>query len=219
MAPERPASVLVIGILNIVFGGWGVVTYIATGLSIAMMMVMSKTPASAVNPLGGMIDFMEKEVPGYMAIMIGSSVGAMTLMILLIVSGIGLIKMRQWGRWLAMSIATFNMLWQLVGVVLALLLFTPALMKWNKHALEEMQKQNPGMASQMQMQMDLQNNPTLNNLSPILVALFVSSYALVILIVLLRPSVARAFAEHAAFIRQQGSEPGPDSGGEVAIQA
>src|SRR5438445_11090598 len=115
MAPERPASVLVVGILNVVFGSWGVVTYIITAFSSGMMIVMSKSPASPMNPLGGMLDFMEKEIPGYTAIMIASSVGALALMILLIVSGIGLIKMRQWGRWLAISIATFHMLWQIAG--------------------------------------------------------------------------------------------------------
>ena len=219
MAPERPASVLVIGILNIIFGAWGLIAYIMTGVSIAMMVAMNNTPPSVFNPTAGMLDYLEKEVPGFMAILIGSSIGATVLMILLVLSGVGLVRMRGWGRGLAIGVAAFHVLWQIAGAAVAILVTNPAMAKWSKHSLEEMQKQNPTLAPQLSMQMELQSNSGLNNISPIVLALVTVCYATVILVVLLRPRVARAFAEFAAFRREHGRDPGSAPEDEAASQA
>src|SRR5262249_28225703 len=97
--PERPASVLVMAILNMVFGGWYLLGMLCSGASLALAFAVSPSPAGAMNPTAGMIEFMEREVPGYTVLMVGHTAATLLLATWLIVCGVGLLGLKPWARW------------------------------------------------------------------------------------------------------------------------
>jgi hypothetical protein len=98
---NRPVSVTVLGILNIVFAALGVM---GLALSIAMMYV--KPDLNMKNPV---LDLMRQN-PGYaMYINISTVVGGVFTLALLL-AGIGLLMLRPWGRMLSIIYATFSII-------------------------------------------------------------------------------------------------------------
>jgi hypothetical protein len=105
---QRPTSVTVFGVLNIAFGALGVVGII---FAFATLMLL---PDSGNNPILGIM----RSNPGYalwmkIAIPIGFLACGVT-----IVAGIGLLKLKNWGRLLSIGYAIWAIGWGLLGMVI-----------------------------------------------------------------------------------------------------
>ena len=109
---QRPTSVTVFGILNLVFGGFGLL--ITAVQAIALFLVNPQPgqvdPMLDANSLWGM----------WTRVSIVLSVAMVTLLIL---SGIGLLTWRPWGRSLAIGYAVFGIVVGIVSILMPLSLF------------------------------------------------------------------------------------------------
>ena len=132
---KRPTIISVIGILNIVFGSLGLATVICCvgpGLimgQFAAQMPMPKAQGQPQmeNPLAAM-----NAIPGYIAtqcaqIGMGSLTGG-----LLLVSGIGFMKMKPWARTTAMIYSIIAMLWGVAAWIIQQKFVNPGVLEMTK---------------------------------------------------------------------------------------
>lgn len=98
-AAGKPTSVTVFGVLNIVFGGMGLLC----------------TPFSAVVGLASMYKTMET-TPAYMAWNIFAACIGFGLSIWLLILGIGLLMMKRWARRGSVVYSIANIIWAILAV-------------------------------------------------------------------------------------------------------
>jgi hypothetical protein len=104
----KPVSLIVFGILNIVFGALG---FCGTIGSAAILFL----PAQAMqnNP---MYEVMQENEGYRMFLAVGSVIGVV-MSIVLIVAGIGLIKAANWARLTSIGYAVFTLVYGVIGIV------------------------------------------------------------------------------------------------------
>src|SRR5262245_62094808 len=105
MKRERPTSVLVLAIFNSIFGSLGLLIFGVCGLFAVVVSLAAPGNAGGPNPFAGavnpLVEVQKAVGPGATAFLVVQSLGALLFCTLLLVSGIGLIGMRPWARWLA----------------------------------------------------------------------------------------------------------------------
>jgi hypothetical protein len=106
---NRPTSVTVLGILNLVFAAWGFL-----GVAMVVAMDFMPMPGNAKNP---MLDLMQQNAV-YAVFTKASMMLGIVATIVLGLAGIGLLMMRPWGRWLSIGYAIYGILSVIVGAVL-----------------------------------------------------------------------------------------------------
>jgi MFS family permease len=104
--PQRPKAVTVFGILNIVFGGLGL---LCTPLGMCATSLMPHF----MNPSGGA-----------KAWMLFSFILGVTCAILLLAIGIGLLNLRPWARKWAIGYGWFAIVWTIIGTLISAVLTT-----------------------------------------------------------------------------------------------
>jgi hypothetical protein len=117
---QRPASVTVFGVLNIVFGALGFVAIIFTAITL-----MAVPAGSTNNPV---LEIMRNN-PGYvlwMEITIPLGVLASGVSI---AAGIGLLKLKSWGRILSIGYAIYSIAAGVLGVLLSFVFVMQPLMQ------------------------------------------------------------------------------------------
>jgi hypothetical protein len=106
----RPTVVTVLGVLNIVFGGLGLLTSLVN-------LILPNTPLYRQLGKGNMaIDFMNRSEAFQSYMQVASILGVVGSVVL-IVAGIGLLKMRPWSRPLSIAYAVFAIVSGIVGTV------------------------------------------------------------------------------------------------------
>jgi hypothetical protein len=110
-AIEKPTSVMVFGILNIVFGALGL---ICTPFSILMILFAGRFAAMNQAPV-------MEYAPVYKMILLVSSVVGIGFSAWLLALGIGLVKMKGWGRRGSVIYSIIVIVWGIVGVALNIL--------------------------------------------------------------------------------------------------
>lgn len=105
---QRPTSVTVFGILNIVFGA---LALICTPFSLAFLFVPN--PAMETPAMAAFAN------PAYRAWTLAMGVAGMGVSVLLIVAGIGLLKCRPWGRKISIGYAVYTIVASLVGAAVS----------------------------------------------------------------------------------------------------
>src|SRR5262249_2193032 len=108
MPPQRPrpVPVTVLGILNIVFGSLGILAYLCAGIGILFFINVFYGPSGKGNKdltlVRGIMEVSfessAQHIPYYWAFLIGSLVLSVVLTLVLLITGIGLLRMRPWGR-------------------------------------------------------------------------------------------------------------------------
>lgn len=131
---QRPTSITTFGILNIIFAGMGVFGIIS------IMALLTMTAASADN--NPVIRIM-LENPAYtMWMKVSIPLGVLAIGVLL-AAGVGLLRMKNWGRTLSISYAIYAIVIGILSTVLNILLVVPP-------ALEEASRlQGPEAAGAM----------------------------------------------------------------------
>ena len=120
---QRPTSVTVFGILNLVFAALGLcgVAFGVMGLT-----VMANLPEGADMPPNPQLDALQN--PAYMAFNYASIGLGFLATIVLAIAGIGLLKLKSWGRSLSLGYAAYSIVMQIVGVVVSyIFLIQPAM--------------------------------------------------------------------------------------------
>jgi hypothetical protein len=138
---KKPVAVLVFGILNLVFGSLGLVTNLCCGLSIGGFYLMLVSVYQQAQPqdkkeLEELWRAFSENVPGLVPIFIGSLVVSFLLAIMEIVSGIGLVRIRNWARWLCGVWAVLQVLTVATSLCIQIVIVAPGMQK----AMEDLQK-------------------------------------------------------------------------------
>jgi len=192
MQNRRPTSVLVIAILQLVFGGLGIVCGICGAVGSGFQDNPAFQGGGANNADQAKMkeaakkfeektkEIEEKKAPGLHVYEVAAHVMGWVLSVAMIVSGLGLLKMQRWARGLAIVYAILSLLHKIVVAVYTLAFLNPAA----QEALQQIPAEDRKVLE------------TITNFTFILgdVLIFVTMvYPIIVLIVMLLPSVARAF--------------------------
>jgi hypothetical protein len=188
MAQTRPNSVLVIAIFHFIIGGYGVVQNLCTSVFLLAggMDLMSRIGGPQMEKqMKDMQNLMEQKLPFYTLYMFSSLLFGWVFSIMMLVAGVGLLRMRSWGHKLSLAYASISILHKVFVAVYTFLFLLalyddfPQIMggAGNQQAAQAMQK----MMATMQ--------KSIAGAAP-----FISMiYPAVVLFIMLRPSVRAAF--------------------------
>jgi hypothetical protein len=143
---NRPTIISVIGIVNIVFGSMGLITAICCvggGMLIAPLisqMPMPQGPGKAPieNPMTKL-----NAVPGYLALQCAQVAMGVFTGSLLLISGIGFLKMKRWSRSLTFVYIVVAIVWAVIAMVVQQQVVTPAMKEFSQKIQESTGQPNP----------------------------------------------------------------------------
>lgn len=181
---QRPALLLVMGILNIVAGVFGLLCgacgLIANGF--VSLFGGVQAPKGEKNPLKELLDHMSREVPGYQVVEIGKPSLVVILSIVVIAAGIGLMMVQSWARWASVFYALATIFLHLVYAVYEIVFVQPAVQRFiAKQQHGPFGGQNPG-------------EQLGSTIGIVMGATVFIVYALALLVVMFLPPVAAAFS-------------------------
>jgi hypothetical protein len=190
MARKRPTVVTVMAILNIVFGSLGLLCYLCAGAGFLILFAAINQAGPqdrGVQALKELWAEVSREVPWMGAYFVGSMIFSLLMAILLLVSGIGLLNMKSWARALAIFYSLITIITQIVVLWLQLAYINPLMLRVNQNLMARNPAFQPG------------NDPfggglMSNNLWSVIGAVIGMTYAVVLLIMMLLPSVSAAFS-------------------------
>jgi hypothetical protein len=205
---KKPVAVLVFGILNLVFGSLGLVTSLCCGLSIAGFYLMLTSAYQQVGPqekkeLEDLWRAFSDNVPGLVPFFIGSLVVSFVLGIMEIVSGIGLVRIRNWARWLCsvwavlqMATVASSLFFQIAFVGPGMQKAMEDLQKWSERQQQrEREKGNNRGAPPPQFNnMGGSGNPYADNVLTVAMSSFSVIYAGVAFVFMVLPQTGKAIA-------------------------
>jgi|SRR5579862_2339485 len=178
MIKTRPVGVTVFAILNLVFGGLGLTCNLC---NIVLTPALQQMQAHQ----GGQNDSQELEkqlkanVPGF-AVVAWVQVGTSLLMsCLLVIAGIFLLRMSNAGRWLCVCFSVVEVLAQIASMIYTIGYVSPAVDEWAKTKSDQLP---PGFMGMMFIG------------ATVVFGFLVMAYAVTLLIYMLLPATAKAFA-------------------------
>ena len=175
--PQRPGAVMTMAVVNFIIGGLGLLCGCAASLDPIMGWTAK---GGGGNNAAAMLQFLDKEAPGYLAVQAVRAVMILILSIMLIVASIGLLKLQRWSRIMCLGYAVVAFLLHLFYVIYQVAVVFQAQDKWFKKV---------GMPGG--------NNAAFSGGRYVgvgLILVLFCGHALALLIVLLLPAVAAAFA-------------------------
>jgi hypothetical protein len=187
MRKKLPTGLLVIVILHFVGGGLGVAG------SLCGLALQGASGGKMFTGFGGQqagqadlqLNFektLDEKLPAYKAVNVGGLVVSLVLSTLMIVSAIGLLQMMSWGRSLSILYALLSILNHIFELIYAFAFSVPA----SREIFRELAAQDPKVQPIVSIM-----EATVTG-AVIVTALFVL-YPIIVLIVMFRPSVVRAF--------------------------
>jgi hypothetical protein len=178
---NRPVAVLVMGILNIVFGAIGC---LQNGCCLCSLSLLPKLAAASkdASPQLETVAAAYQDLPVWRASTLGSAALDLALAAMLLIAGIGLIRMRPWGRITSILYGVLKCLGKIFGLGILVFYVEPACQAWQDAYMKQHPHaaQLPGFSGEY--------------ISGALAA----AYALALLIVMFLPSVKAAFAGRSA---------------------
>jgi hypothetical protein len=196
MKPERPAFILVLGILNIIFGTLGILLGLCGSLSaVVLLFVLPPAPQATPSPMDmfGSAAMMQAELqkvggPLMTVFSVVQPILSLLFSGVLLASGIGLVSStpKPWARWACIVYAVYATLCTLGGTTVQVAVVNPTIARVQG---EQFRKMGPEMANN-----PMVGNPVLANVTSIIAAGFYLLYAFMLLIVMFLPSTATYFA-------------------------
>src|SRR5579859_2899539 len=194
---QRPVAVLVIAILHFVGGGLGLCGQISNLALQGIGGAQAFSPPPPATPPGAMARpappdsnkikkdieaVLEQDVPFYRLYSIVLPVFDVILCIMMIAAGIGLLQLQPWGRSLSLAYAALSILLKLFATVYAVLFVVPAMGKAFDKILESVPQIAPVLSA---IKIGMYATPFF--------ALAMMIYPIVVIVLLTRPNVAKAF--------------------------
>jgi hypothetical protein len=107
MPSRRPGSVTAAGIMAIIYGSLFTLCGVCSVISLAAQGAMGNNLFAGNDPMQAQLQnqlqaALERDVPGYQAFQIGSSIISLGVAVALLIAGIGLLNMGRWARTLAL---------------------------------------------------------------------------------------------------------------------
>jgi hypothetical protein len=167
---SRPGTITAFAVLNMVFGG----LFLLCGL---LSTADSKVSFNGKDMSHELKSFMESEVPTYTFCRVGMVVANLALGTGFILSGVGLLLLRGWGRTLALACAVLSVCLQLFQTGYQLVLINPATKKFLATAPINLGGLVTGVAA----------------IFTVGLALVLIAYSISLLVTMLQPGVARVF--------------------------
>jgi hypothetical protein len=177
---KRPPSITVFAILNLVFGGLGLLCNTCGVFSlVANPVIQRMQPKAPGEPdMNALQRHMEAEVPGF-TLFQWTDVGVgLILNIVLLSGGLGLLKMNASARWTCVGYSICSILFRLGAMVYNIAFVNPAVSSW---------METQGMPVPPMMRFAMTGGSIFG-------ALLVMTYAVVLLVFMLLPGTAKAFA-------------------------
>jgi hypothetical protein len=197
MAKNRPTSVLVIAILQFIFGTIALLLGLCTGLQLAVgnaMIARMNSPQAAQQPFS-QEEFqrrLEREIPYFKTGQYVSVGTDLIISLLMITSGFGLIYMLPWGRVLALLYAVLSILQKIATAIYAGFLTIPVMQRVIADVVTTAQAKNltPQEVNILNFTMTIMK---LALWASVVIPLLTMIYPVVVLVVMGRPSVGAAF--------------------------
>jgi hypothetical protein len=125
--PERPSAVLVVAILQICFGSLGLLGNLCCGGLQLAGGSMAFAPPPGAQALPDVDAIMRAKLPHYAAMQYGGLALGLIAGTVMLVGGIGLLRMRPWARWLSIGYACYNIVSSIIGFIFTLTVTLPAM--------------------------------------------------------------------------------------------
>jgi hypothetical protein len=198
MARRRPAGVLVLAILNLVGGSFGLVCTGYSGLTLSSELTTlpsppppppppsapgAPRPAPPANPMLNLQSQLHTQVPYYHTFRVGEVVYKLLLALLLLASGVGLLLMHRWGWCLALVYAVLSLIHKAISGWFYLGLVYPVY----DAVLFQQLGNKPGIGQQMMFALRM------GFFASVFPTLVLTAYPLCLLILLLLPFARKAF--------------------------
>ncbi len=182
MQQTRPTAVLVIAVLHLVGGSLGLFGAVCGGsMQLAGGSRMFASGAQAKQQ-AELQERMESQLPGYKVLQYGGMGAGLVLSLLMLGGGLGLLGMKPWARTLSMIYAVLSILNHIFTLIYSLAFTLPAM----RTALAEERAQNPQLAPMVAMIETVMTGG-------LFIGFLFIIYPIVVLIIMLRPSIAAAF--------------------------
>jgi hypothetical protein len=176
-------------ILSFVYGGLGVACSICGGALIFLGIALINQAAAkdkAAQAVKDMVESFRQQLPGVITFLIVSLVVSAILDAMVIIAGIGLMRMRNWGRYLAIFCAVAMLLLHIGSTAYSMAVVGPATEEWQK----DFAKKHPELKAG---ENPFGSNPLMNNISAVAQTATSVAFAVALLVVMLLPSVSAAF--------------------------
>jgi hypothetical protein len=187
MKRRRPGSVLTFAILNFVFGGLG----LACGVMGLPGVADSKMEINGRDVSQEYKAHMDREVPFYSAWQVGGPVTGLALSLGFVASGVGLLLMKNWARFLAISCAGLAILFRTFDATYQIALVNPAMTNFFRNTPLNLGGIFAGATT----------------LVLVVRGIFVLAYCATLLIILLNSGTARAFREGGVEVEAEDERP------------
>jgi hypothetical protein len=203
---ERPLSIMPIAVLHFVFGGMGILCGLCSGIQLAggggqnWMAPTPTAPGPQADEMKQMQDEMQKamENSASRAVQIGSVIVDLAISIMMIVSGIGLLQLRPWGRMLSIIYAILSISLKIFEAVYAFAVTKPTI----DHFLET----HTASAPEQQFMFTVLKMVAI---IPPVIQLVCMIYPIIVLIIMFRPPVVAAF-RHGGLVSQEPGQTPPE---------
>jgi hypothetical protein len=199
---KRPGAVTAIAVLHFVFGGLDIVGALC-GIGLAVMVVAMVPGLPAVPGQVGpkeMLQILDRNSPTMKWYMVGFITEALVAGVLMVTAGVGLLRMRYWGRSLTIVYAIISILWTLSSTVYGIAVMQPEMLRAQKEILkrqeEEQKNRQPGAPAPPPPAFGGMGggSPTANAISSIIQQAIYLAYPVAVLIIMMLKSVRHAFA-------------------------
>jgi hypothetical protein len=190
---RRPAAVTAVAVINFIFGGLGLLGAVCGGVGLLIFAALADqaAPPGGINPFKEMVD-LANSIPGYVPFLIVSMALGLLANVLLIVTGFGLLKLRNWARMLCLGYAVYVLLSVAVGLTYQYAVVQPAMDKWSADFNQRMQKQQGKAGGPPPQNPGGQIGGLIGGIAG---SIFQIAYAVGLLVVLNLRDVRRAFRE------------------------
>jgi hypothetical protein len=191
MRRSAPTIVTVVAIMQIFFGATGLIRHLFSGVWELAGGVRAFTPAGAQAAAPPDVEArIRARVPHYEAVVYAGLAVGLVSGAVCIVSGIGLLRLRPWARWLTIGYACYFIISELAGFIYALTVLQPLV---NEIVAEQALKPNVPVQGAMAFSIAMK----ITSIAPYL-SLVLLPYPIVLLAVMFLPGVREAFRSRAS---------------------
>jgi hypothetical protein len=194
---QRPGLVTAVAVMNFIFGGLGLLGAFCLAIMIGGFAALTSNAPAAKPGEPDLKDFFRifTDIPGYVPFLIASLVLGLIMSIILLTSGFGLLKLRNWARVLCFIYAGYTILSVIGGSVYQYTVVQPAMEKGMVEWQNKMQAQmkGPGGAPAAPPPQNPMGQAG-GVVGGIVGSLFNIAYAVALFVILNLPDVKRAFA-------------------------